>query len=116
MAVPIVEQEERMRTGAHRQLVESEERYRDLVESSRDLICTHDPEGWLLSVNEAVVRMSGLSRTALLKMNMADLLTNGAREQFPADPDAWKSRRPDARSHGEPGIAVARIPQHAAHR
>src|SRR5439155_19930334 len=30
----------------------SEDRYRDLVEHSRDLICTHDLEGIILSVNE----------------------------------------------------------------
>ena len=42
----------------------SEDRYRDLVENSRDLICTHDLEGRLLSVNAAVSRVSVSARSA----------------------------------------------------
>jgi len=33
--------------------------YRDLVEHSRDLICTHDLEGRILFVNSAAVKISG---------------------------------------------------------
>jgi PAS domain S-box-containing protein len=55
-------------------LRESEERYRDLVENSQDLICTHDLEGKLLSVNEAAARLTGYPLKDLLAMNMADLL------------------------------------------
>ncbi|TAK50486.1 MAG: PAS domain S-box protein [Betaproteobacteria bacterium] len=69
---------------AQRHLVESEKRYRDLVENSRDLICTHDLTGKLMSVNEAAVRLTGYSREALLRMNMADLLAAGGRDLFPA--------------------------------
>jgi PAS domain S-box-containing protein len=65
-------------------LRESEKRYRDLVENSRDLVCTHDLEGNLLSVNEAAVRLSGYARDALLRMNLADLLVPAARASFPA--------------------------------
>ncbi|MDP2137016.1 MAG: PAS domain S-box protein, partial [Candidatus Didemnitutus sp.] len=63
-------------------LQESEARYRDLVEHTDDLFCTHDLEGRLLSINEACVRNTGFSRTQLLAMNIVDILlpemrTNG---------------------------------------
>ncbi|MGB2870129.1 MAG: PAS domain S-box protein, partial [Bacteroidota bacterium] len=67
-----------------RALRESEERYRDLVENSRDLLCTHDLDGNLLSVNEAAVRLTGYSCDVLLRMNMADLIVPGVRHQFSA--------------------------------
>jgi len=65
-------------------LREREDRYRDLVESSQDLICTHDLDGRLLSVNPTVSRVLGYSREALLEMNLGDLLTPKSRESFPA--------------------------------
>ena len=52
----------------------SEERYRDLVENSRDVICIHDLKENLLSVSGALVRFLGYSRESLLKMNLVDLL------------------------------------------
>ena len=72
------------RQQAEAELCESEDRYRDLVESSHDLICTHDLGGHLLSVNEAAVRLTGYPREALLRMSMADLLTSGSRDLFAA--------------------------------
>jgi len=62
----------------------SEERYRDLVENSAGLICSHDLEGKLLSANAAMVRFTEYTREALLGMNVADLLTRGARDSFAA--------------------------------
>ncbi len=70
------------RKQAEEALLESEERYRDLVENSHDLICTHDLEGNLLSVNEAPVRTLGYSRESLLQMNPRDLLAPEQREKF----------------------------------
>lgn len=52
----------------------SSERYRDLVENSQDLICTHDLEGNLLSVNETSAKVSGYPVQKLLGMNIADAL------------------------------------------
>lgn len=40
-------------------LRESEARYRDLVENSQDLICTHDMEGRILTINPTAVRLLG---------------------------------------------------------
>jgi len=62
----------------------SENRYRDLVENSQDLICTHDLTGKLLSVNEAAVRITGYSRERLLQMNPIEMLTPEMRERFNA--------------------------------
>ena len=65
-------------------LRESQDRYRDLVENSRDLICTHDLQGKLLWLNPAVERATGYTREALLGMNLADLIVAEARAGFPA--------------------------------
>ena len=62
----------------------SEEKYRDLVENSQSLICTHDLEGNLLSVNEASVKLSGHSRKTLLQMNIKDMLAPNGEKQFAA--------------------------------
>lgn len=48
--------------------------YRELVESSLDLICIHDMEGKLLFVNQAAVEASGFSREALLQTTIRDVL------------------------------------------
>ncbi|MFH1028732.1 MAG: PAS domain S-box protein, partial [Pseudomonadota bacterium] len=63
---------------------ESEARYRDLVENSQDLICTHDLQGNLLFVNEAGTKISGYSNEALLKMNLRDMLAPVVRDRFTA--------------------------------
>ena len=54
---------------------ESEDRYRDLVEHSSDLICTHDLQGILLSVNETPLRILGYSREEMLKKPLRDFVT-----------------------------------------
>ena len=63
-------------------LRESEDRYRDLVEHSQDLICTHDGEGRLLSVNSWAARVTGYSKEELLRMNMRDLIAPEVRDEF----------------------------------
>jgi PAS domain S-box-containing protein len=60
----------------------SEEQYRDLVEHSQDLICTHDLEGQILSVNAAASRMLGYPIEHLLNMNLRDVLLPENRGRF----------------------------------
>lgn len=58
---------------------ESEDRYRDLVEHSTDLICTHDTRGILLSVNETPLRILGYSREEMLGKPLRDFVAPEAR-------------------------------------
>jgi PAS domain S-box-containing protein len=56
----------RARRQMEQGLRQSEDRYRDLVEHSHDLICTHDLEGRLLSVNQTAARAIGYDQQTLL--------------------------------------------------
>ncbi|MGC2477737.1 MAG: PAS domain S-box protein [Candidatus Sulfotelmatobacter sp.] len=64
------------------ELVESEDRYRDLVEHSEDLVCTHDLYGNLLSVNPAPARLLGYEVSELLKIPMRDQVVPECRTHF----------------------------------
>ncbi len=70
------------RRRAERALGASEDRFRDLVEHSEDLVCTHDLAGNLLSVNPAPARILGYSVEELLKIPMRDLIVPEGRELF----------------------------------
>jgi PAS domain S-box-containing protein len=72
------------RKRAEAAIKESEDRYRDLVEHSQDLMCTHDLKGRLLSVNPAVARALGYEIGELLRMSIPDLLTPRDRPLFDA--------------------------------
>ena len=63
-------------------LRESEDHYRDLVEHSHDLICTHDLEGRILSINQAAARLLGRETRELLQKNISELLAPEVRHQF----------------------------------
>ena len=63
-------------------LRESEDRYRDLVEHSTDLICTHTLDGRLLTVNEPPVQLLGYTREELLNKSMRDFLLPEFRSEF----------------------------------
>src|SRR5690242_4153555 len=70
------------RRKAETALRNSEDRYRDLVDNSHELICTHDLEGRVLSVNPWAARMLGYPQYALLGMNIRDGLLPEYRDQF----------------------------------
>jgi PAS domain S-box-containing protein len=72
---------ERKRT--EQALKESEERYRDLVENSHELICTHDLDGQILSVNRAARELFGYELHELVgKKNIRDILAAKVRDEF----------------------------------
>jgi len=72
----------RARRQAEAALRASEDRYRDLVEHSHDLICTHDLQGRLLSINQAAARIMGYDMEALLGRNIREALLPEYRERF----------------------------------
>jgi PAS domain S-box-containing protein len=55
-------------------LREREDHYRDLVEHSCDLICTHDLDGNLLSVNDVPCRILGYTREEILRTPMRKIV------------------------------------------
>lgn len=63
-------------------LRESEDRYRDLVENSQDLLCTHDLDGRILSVNGPPARALGYEQSEALGRKIQDILAPEARAQF----------------------------------
>jgi PAS domain S-box-containing protein len=73
------------RREAERALRESEERYRTLVESIEELICVHDLDGRILSINRAGVQRMGYERaTDLVGHCLAEFLAPAVRNRFPA--------------------------------
>ena len=59
-----------------------EDHYRDLVENSRDLICTHDLEGKVLSINQAAIKLLGYDSRVFLGHNIRDFLQPKFRNEF----------------------------------
>lgn len=70
------------RQKAEESLRVSEDRYRDLVESSFDLFCTHDLEGNIVSANPAAFKSLGYD--SFNNMNIKDLLVPEYKHLFDA--------------------------------
>ncbi len=67
-----------------RALHENEDWYQDLVEHSQDLLCIHDLQGRLLSINPAPARVLGYSVEELLRIPMREIVAPEFRSQFDA--------------------------------
>ncbi|MBI4634089.1 MAG: sensor domain-containing diguanylate cyclase [Deltaproteobacteria bacterium] len=80
--VAIVSKDITTRRKMEEALRESEDRYRDLVEHGNEPICTHDLDGNILSVNEALVKLIGFSRKNIVGKNARDFLAPGVRGEF----------------------------------
>ena len=72
------------RKRAEEALRESEDRFRDLVEHSQDLLCTHDLQGKLLSANLAPARILGYEVAELLQIPMREMVAPESRKGFDA--------------------------------
>jgi len=70
------------RKKAQAALQESEERFRHLFDSISDLIYTHDDQGLILSVNQAVVRLLGYPREELIGRPLGDFMGPEQRNAF----------------------------------
>nr|MDQ3819796.1 PAS domain S-box protein [Acidobacteriota bacterium] len=80
------------RKRAEAALSESEDRYRDLVENSRELFCTHGLDGQILSVNRWTCETLGYSREELLRKKIKDIVKPEFRSQFAPYIEEIKSR------------------------
>ena len=67
---------------AQARLAESERRYRYLVENAQGLICTHDMEGRLLTVNQAALTLTGYVAEQVIGRNLRDMLSPISRQVF----------------------------------
>lgn len=63
-------------------LLETESRYRELIEHSQDLLCTYDLNGQVLSASPGAAKLLGYEQDALLGTNIRDILAPEAQDQF----------------------------------
>ena len=63
-------------------LRESERRYRDLVEHSHDLMCTHDMDGQVLFINQNAAVRIGYTADSAVGRNVRDILIPEYRSRF----------------------------------
>jgi two-component system cell cycle sensor histidine kinase/response regulator CckA len=69
-------------SAANESLDWSEKRYRHLVENSLGLICTHDLDGIVLSVNPAAANSLGYEPRDGIGRNLREFLSPGTRQRF----------------------------------
>ncbi len=63
-------------------LVESEERYRDIIENSKDLICIHDVDGRIQVANKAFSTVLGYDEHEISGTNIIDYIPERHRNDF----------------------------------
>ncbi|HYP28954.1 MAG TPA: response regulator [Blastocatellia bacterium] len=71
-----------VRRQAERALRDSEKRYRDLVENSLGLICTHELDGRLITVNPAAAHTLGYEPEELIGRNLSELIAPDSQRFF----------------------------------
>jgi PAS domain S-box-containing protein len=76
--------EEHQQAGSAKPLKMNEDRYLDLAQHSKDLLCTHDLQGRLLSISPAPARILGYEVKELLRIPMQQLLAPSFRDRFDA--------------------------------
>ncbi|HSW39292.1 MAG TPA: diguanylate cyclase [Acidobacteriota bacterium] len=64
----------RSKTGHESGITECEEHYREVFENAADIIFTHDFNGRFNSINRAVERIAGYTRTEALRMKITDII------------------------------------------
>ena len=69
--------------AAEETLRESEARYRQLVEGSLGMVCTHDLAGVLLSINAHGAQSLGLTRDEMIGHSLVEFMPEEPRESFP---------------------------------
>ena len=85
-----------MRKRAIRALEVSEGRFRNLFQHSLGLICTHDLEGNLISVNPAAARALDISVGEMMGRNLAEFMPPDRREEVHRYLDRIKTRGGDS--------------------
>lgn len=64
-----------------KELIQSEEKYRSLIDQSLEMLFLHDLEGAIVEVNREAVRSTGYTEEELLTMNVFDLHTDTSRQE-----------------------------------
>ena len=82
--------------GAQQRLETSEERYRMLVETARDVILCHDLEGRLTFINQAGLNLTGWTYDQVIGMSANDLVPKALHGEM--------ARRAEKRSGGDSGL------------
>ncbi|MCG6881824.1 MAG: PAS domain S-box protein [Deltaproteobacteria bacterium] len=70
------------RKRMEKELVESEEKYRNLFENGSDLLCIHDLEGYLLETNLSYKKQYGLGNEELNGLNIQAFIPDKYKSEF----------------------------------